>query len=179
MELKSVRRNLGLSQTALANMLGVSRSTVNMAEHGKRLLPHSAIVKIGKLAIDRNQKVNEIPHPIAKEKFDSVKNTLVQKMIAQSDHYKNELDSLTKKRDKINSANKNAWATLTLVQNELIIFSELDNYAEKLLLKKAAILHDYEKTHADMHKELDWRIQELSVLIQCAEENIFSLISQE
>ncbi len=160
-------------------MIGVSRSTVNMAEQGKRVLPHPAIVKIGKLSIERNQMKNEITQTIAKEKLDSAKNALIQKMIKQSDNYKNKLNSLNKKRDKIISSNKKALASLSIVQNELVIFKELDNYAEKLQAKKASILHEYEKTHSDMHKELDWRIHELNILIQCAEENISSLISQE
>lgn len=54
--LKTIRENFGLSQEQLAIYLGVSRSSINMAERGTRGLPTAAL---GKLALlQKSQQTN-------------------------------------------------------------------------------------------------------------------------
>ena len=52
------RKALGLSQQALADYLGISRSLLASAETGQRTLPTSALVELVKL-----QKLSEVYHP--------------------------------------------------------------------------------------------------------------------
>jgi transcriptional regulator with XRE-family HTH domain len=69
----SIRERLGLSQSQLAIHLGIAKSTLGMAETGRRSLPIAALLKFGELEIRLSgEEVMKTPEPInVLEKFHS------------------------------------------------------------------------------------------------------------
>lgn len=54
--IEELRSRLGLSQEKFAEKLGISRSLVNMAENGKRILPTHALLKFIQLGKETTQQ---------------------------------------------------------------------------------------------------------------------------
>ncbi len=65
--LAATRQRLGLSQSAIALELGISRSMVNMVERGERSLSSETLIKLAgleiSLAVLDNQSTTRTPHP--------------------------------------------------------------------------------------------------------------------
>ena len=61
--LAAIRHQHGYTQAAFAQLLGVTRSTLNMAERGLRSLPAEASFKISDLELERLQKEGAAPPP--------------------------------------------------------------------------------------------------------------------
>jgi transcriptional regulator with XRE-family HTH domain len=90
----AIRRDLGYTQTHLARLLNISRSTLSMAESGRRSLTSQALLKIAELELRRVDGLNKAEKADAEEEpaaADPVSSlTSKEECLALIDHVKRE-----------------------------------------------------------------------------------------
>jgi transcriptional regulator with XRE-family HTH domain len=97
---KNIRETFGLTQTQLASFIEVSKSTLAMAETGKRLLPTAALLKLNMLEVHlqqpRKMAINKIvQHALQKHSSTLTKaiNYKTKELAYQIAVHKNKVDA--------------------------------------------------------------------------------------
>ena len=99
--LKSIRNELGITQTEMARLLNISRSLVALVETGLRELPTASLIILSKMAIAVNKNGEEI---IAEKK--TVDDYLISQLQRYSDECLYQAKMLERKLDKMRHNSK-------------------------------------------------------------------------
>lgn len=170
--LKAFRKDFGLSQSALAEMLGVSRSTITMAESGRRKLPSAAFVRLvdfSNLADDAGEKGLEMKDESSEEEFAQRYVAMLSDKLAS---YESELLDLQQNLEKIEVSRSRAAMTMAMLNKERTLFSGLDSYTAQLDMKMEKVHSIYKSNDPTQKPEMSWRIIELQSLISLVREQL-------
>ncbi len=174
-ELKNIRKELGITQSEIARTLGVSRSIISMAESGFRSLPDYAFVKLGELKKSAEQFADHNKDENSYEKFQDElgirileMNALVLKRENLISTAENDLMMMRQKYSRIKES-------IRVMSDELKMYEGIVSYtakiSDKLKQAEAALV----KTNPVQQRILFFRIKEIEALVNVAKTEIYEL----
>jgi transcriptional regulator with XRE-family HTH domain len=141
----ALREKLGLSQTQLAEQLGISKATVSMAESGRRSLPTAALLKIAALEIKLAAAMETGPvHETEKSNIDLPAEAPPEFSQLCQQQCEQQLYKLTTKLETMEAVHKKLRAQLQLLESMLekepaepgnILVMSLQLHRDRLLSK--------------------------------------------
>ncbi len=154
--LKTTRLALGLSQHGLAEILGISRSHLALAELGDREIPDEALLRLAKL--------KNVGTKIDNSSADNPFITVRQEEYLQELEKKIELEnkSLLLAEEKLNYLSKKhsgACVSLVLIEEEKKMFGSLSSYGSQLEEKYEAQKQLWMATHPVVGDEVKLSIR--------------------
>jgi transcriptional regulator with XRE-family HTH domain len=172
--LAAIRREMGFSQKILAEMLGMTRSHLNMVEQEKRKLPIAAALILANL-----KKAQEEPSTIQPELAQKLtafaeENTtaFTEQLHSAIKKYELQRARLIEKREKMAATHATAKLSAKMIADELRLFAGVTSYEVKLQNQLSEQEDKLKKTDPSLIAVLDWKISELTALISLAEEEI-------
>jgi transcriptional regulator with XRE-family HTH domain len=144
-KITELRKSLGLSQDELAQMAGVSRAAVSMAESGHRAIPNALLVKLGEIQRRLNAQVAD--DLVVPEQF-------VAEFEAQRKEVQKGLDKLIQQHDKTRERlnrmefnYRSAALALEVAAREHHLFADVPSYLSKIEASLQAAMDDRERNH--------------------------------
>ena len=173
-QLQLIRLELGISQRTLADMLGLTRSHITMAEQGKRKLPYEAILILKKLCDNRElplMEKNPEALPEVSAGFAEFSG-LREQLTAAIAKYEKQLARLVFKREKCLATRTAAQKSARMMAQEMLIFGKVPAYVSKMQPHQEAIQDNLRKTDPATLALLDWKINELNAMLHIAQQEL-------
>jgi len=173
-QLQLIRLELGISQRTLADMLGLTRSHITMAEQGKRKLPSEAVLILKKLCDNRELPLmEENPEALPEVSAGFAEfSGLREQLTAAIAKYEKQIARLVFKRDKCLAARTAAQKSSRMMEQEMLIFGKVPAYVSKMQPHQEAIQDTLRKTDPATLALLDWKINELNAMIHIAQQEL-------
>jgi transcriptional regulator with XRE-family HTH domain len=169
-DIRNLRTELGLSQQQLADLLGVSRSLLSLAELGRRQLTPSALLRLTELVASmRRDGGKEIEEAEMDPSVNMRLETLRNEQEAERAQRRNEMLSL---RDRLQRRlaekearyQKSAMA-IHQMRSEMLLLEDLVIVTDTLTTQLSRAMKTWEMNHPVHCRPLVWRIAELNALL--------------
>jgi len=134
--IKEIREMLGLSQSELAQHLGISRSQLSMAEINRRMLPVEILLKIAELQVGFNSSTDKNTEPLTNVARFEDKEFLDGSLAAKEYQYRYKLDELNDKLNAMIKQHEHLFKCLQCIENVLANKTEDSESYDFLVLQR-------------------------------------------
>lgn len=171
----SIRSAIGISQSELAGILGISRTALAMAENDRRKLSGQAVVKLGRLEIKHipivQEKKSESEDEISEETKESFRIFLEEKKTKCTEL----LVKYQKQLDEMISINVSAKKRKSILKSESEMYEGVGQYQAQLenLLKKPE--KKIKRFHPGQRLRIQFEIAQLELQIRHIEKEFNKL----
>lgn len=163
-----MREDLGISQTILAEILGVNRTSVALEENGRQQMSTLTYRKLGYLRewmeAHHANKVKEEVLRLSDEARKKHVATICKKLAT----YEAEKEKLQKELTDLSIGVQRAATALKLLQREMDLFEGLEVYTDKLKFEYRKIERTLTKSDFNATHGIEWRLKEVTALIEIA-----------
>ena len=163
--IKETRKELGLTQTTLAEILGLSRVNLAMAETGSRPLSSDNVIKLCKLKM-KSMREPELKMDDHYEQILLNQETFRSGLLKQIEKSEKSLQLAEQKLAKMENKYNGAIEALKVIEAERKIFEGVSQYIQKLDEELARQKKTWIDNHPASRIQLEWNIQLLRMEIE-------------